>query len=305
MFVTVSGLTDAGAVRENNEDSLAVVDLSTLERVELSENRQLVDIGPRGLFAVVSDGMGGEKAGEVASALTIEAMRESLSTARDDADVETRLSEAVAHANRRVRRAATEAGQRGMGATAIAFLTDGNHLWTAEVGDSRAYVFRGGRLVQISKDQTYIQVLMDRGVADPAMLSASKARNVILQAVGKAEELCVAQTRVALRRGDVVLLCSDGLHGLVPDDEIEAVLASCLSDAASLLVAIANERGGTDNISVLVTTMTDEALPAPSPDEAVSDTCVVLRPYALFDAVAPSATPSPLGDGSEIDDDRD
>jgi PPM family protein phosphatase len=304
MFVTVCGLTDAGSVRDNNEDALAVVELSTLESVKLAETRQLIDVGPRGLLAVVSDGMGGEKAGEVASALTIEAMRESLSKAGAEVEAGTRLREAVADANKRVREAAKQAGRGGMGATAIAFLTDGTHLWTAEVGDSRAYLFRDGKLVQISKDQTYIQVLIERGVSDPALLSASKAKNVILQAVGKAEELSVAQTRVALRYGDVVLLCSDGLYGLVPDEEIEAVLGSCLPDAASLLVAIANERGGKDNITVLITTMTDESLPAPEPGEQVRDTCVVLHPYVLFAGVTPSTAPSPLGDEPD-DDDRD
>jgi PPM family protein phosphatase len=305
MFVTVCGLTDAGAVRENNEDALAVVELSTFEPVELSERRQLIDVGPAGLLAVVSDGMGGEQAGEVASALTIEAMRDSLAAAGQVGDAETRLRQSVTHANERVRQAARQTGRGGMGATAIAFLTDGTHLWTAEVGDSRAYLFREGRLLQISKDQTYIQALIERGVTDPALLGASKAKNVILQAVGKQADISVAQTRVALRHGDVVLLCSDGLHGLVPDEEIEAVLGSCLPDAASLLVAIANERGGKDNITVLLTVMTDESLPPPTPEESVSDTCVVLHPYALFGGAAPSSAPSPLGDDDEHYDDRD
>jgi len=296
MFLTVCGLTDVGAVRKNNEDALAFVDLSTHEPVELSGTHKRVEVGPRGVLAVVSDGMGGEKAGEVASALTIEAMCESLSAAGADVDAETRIRVAVAHANDRVRDAATQSERGGMGATAIAFLTDGRHLWTAEVGDSRAYIFREGRLVQISKDQTYIQALVERGVRDPALLSRSQARNVVLQAVGKAPELSVAQTRVALRLGDVVLLCSDGLHGLVPDSEIEAVLSSCPEDAASLLIALANERGGKDNVTVLITSMTDASLPVASPGEDFHDTCVVLRPYSLFPGGSPSEAPgSPLG----------
>jgi len=305
MFVSVCGVTDAGAVRGNNEDAFAVVDLSTLEAVDLSEDRQLIDIGPRGLLAVVSDGMGGEKAGEVASALTIEAMRDSLSNAGADVDAETRLRDALVHANDRVRTAAKEAGRAGMGATAIGFLTDGKDLWTAEVGDSRAYLFRRGKLFQISKDQTYIQALIERGVTDPMVLNASRARNVILQAVGKAEQLSVAQTRVALRRGDVILLCSDGLHGLVPDDEIEAVLHSCLPDAPSLLVALANDSGGKDNITVLVAVMADESLPPATAAEDVNDTVAILHPYSLFVGAPPSSGSLPNASDDDDDDDRD
>ena len=296
MFLTVCGLTDVGAVRKNNEDDLAVVDLSTREPVDLSDAHQRVEVGPRGLLAVVSDGMGGEQAGEVASALTIEAMRESLSAAGPDVGAETRIREAVAHANDRVREAATQSERGGMGATAIAFLTDGTHLWTAEVGDSRAYLLREGRLHQISKDQTYVQVLIERGVLDPALLSASQAKNVVLQAVGKAPELSIAQTRLALRRGDVILLCSDGLHGAVPEDEIEAVLSSGMEDTASLLIALANERGGKDNITVLITTMTDDTLPLVPAGEQVRDTCVVVRSFSLFPGDSPAAASSPLGD---------
>jgi serine/threonine protein phosphatase PrpC len=295
MFFSVCGLTDVGAVRKNNEDALAVVDLSTLETVPLSEAPRLLEVGPRGILAVVSDGMGGEKAGEVASALTIEAMRASLEAASADTDAEARICAAVTHANDRVREAATQGEREGMGATAIAFLTDGRQLWTAEVGDSRAYLLRDGRLHQISKDQTYLQVLVERGVVDPVILQASKAKNVVLQAVGKAPELSIAQTKVALRRGDAILLCSDGLHGLVPDEEIEAVLTSCPDEAASLLVALANERGGNDNVTVLITTMNDDSLPLALPGEEVSDTCVVLRPYSLFPGGPPAAS-SPLGE---------
>ena len=281
MFLTVSGQTDVGAVRKNNEDALAVVDLSTLEAVELSGSHQLLEIGPRGLLAGGSDGMGGEKAGEVASALCIQAMHESLAAAGADTDAETRLHDAVAHANDRVRAAATEAENKGMGATAIAILLDGKHLWTAEVGDSRAYVFRDGKLEQLSKDQTYIQLLIERGVPDPSVLGASSAKNVILQAVGKLPELVIAQTKLSLRRGDVLLLCSDGLHGLVPDEEIEAVLASNLEEAVPLLIALAIERGGKDNVTVLLTAMADESLPAPSSEETVAATREVVRPFSF------------------------
>jgi serine/threonine protein phosphatase PrpC len=210
-------------------------------------------------------------------------------------DAETRICAAVAHANDRVREAATQREREGMGATAIAFLTDGKELWTAEVGDSRAYVLREGRLHQISKDQTYLQVLVERGVCDPALLRASKAKNIVLQAVGKAPELSIAQTKVAIRRGDSILLCSDGLHGLVPDEEIEAVLASCPEDAASLLIALANERGGNDNVTVLIATMNDDSLPLARAGEELGDTCVVVRPFSLSPG-GPPADSSPLGD---------
>jgi len=279
MFLTVCGVTDTGRVRTNNEDSIAVVDLSTLEAVELSGTHQLIEIGPRGLLAVVSDGMGGEKAGEVASALSIQAMHDSLAEAPADADAGARLREAVVHANDRVCAAAAGKERRGMGATIIALLVDGTHAWTAEVGDSRAYVFRDGKLVQISKDQTYVQLLIERGIPNPAALGGSQAKNVILQAVGKLPELAIAQTRVALRRGDVLLLCSDGLHGLVPQDEIEAVLASHLDEAAPLLVALANDRGGNDNVSVVIAALADESVPEAGPEEDFESTRETIQSF--------------------------
>jgi serine/threonine protein phosphatase PrpC len=286
MFMTVCGVTDTGMVRSNNEDALCVVDLSTLEQVGLSGTHQLIEIGPRGLLAVVSDGMGGEKAGEVASATTIQAMQDSLAAAAADTDAGKRLMDSVAFANERVLAAASESERKGMGATVVAVIVDGKHAWTAEVGDSRAYVFRQGNLIQISKDQTFTQLLLERGIKDPALLAGSQAKNVILQAVGKLPELSIAQRKLELRRGDVLLLCSDGLHGLVPNEEIEAVLSSNLEEAAPLLIALANERGGNDNITVLVATMADDTLPEPSVEQTVEDTCQTVQEFA-FAADAP------------------
>jgi PPM family protein phosphatase len=144
-------------------------------------------------------------------------------------------------------------------------------------------VFRQGNLVQISKDQTFVQLLLERGVKDPAMLAGSQAKNVILQAVGKLPVLSIAQRRLALRRGDVLLLCSDGLHGLVPNEEIEAVLSSNLEEAAPLLVALANERGGHDNVSVLVASMADDSLPEPSIEQTVEETCEAQQEFSFAD----------------------
>jgi serine/threonine protein phosphatase PrpC len=208
-------------------------------------------------------------------------MHESLSAAPADQDAGTRLLASVVHANERVLAAASESERKGMGATVVAIIIDGTYAWTAEVGDSRAYVFRQGNLVQISKDQTFVQLLLERGITDPAILAGSQSKNVILQAVGKLPVLAIGQRRLALRRGDVLVLCSDGLHGLVPDDEIEAVLSSNLEEAAPLLVALANERGGSDNVTVLVASMADDSLPEPSFDQTVEETCESLHEFSF------------------------
>jgi protein phosphatase len=169
-----------------------------------------------------------------------------------------------------------------MGATVVALLVCGETAYTAEVGDSRAYVLRDGALMQITKDQTYVQLLIERGAMSPDSVRGSTAKNVILQGLGKTEVLCVAQRKLALRNGDLLLLCSDGLSSFVSDVEIASVLASnpSLGDACSGLVAMANERGGQDNITVVAAAVTGP-LPPPKAGEALDQTLTTLRAFSL------------------------
>ncbi|MEA2752092.1 MAG: family protein phosphatase [Myxococcales bacterium] len=259
------GLTDVGIARSNNEDAF-----------------RIVDMGPRGMLLVVCDGMGGESAGEIASALAVEVICSHMLDGAGDAEPAVALRGAVDHANELVTAAADDPGRHGMGTTAIAALLRGTDAFTAEVGDSRAYVLRGGALTQITKDQTYVQVLLDQGLLAPDSVKTSVAKNVVLQAVGKAPELVVAQRRLALRNGDLLLLCSDGLSSYVSDEEIRDVLMSSVApDAACTeLVALANARGGHDNITVIVAQVAD-GMPPPTPSESIADTLTTLRAYTL------------------------
>jgi serine/threonine protein phosphatase PrpC len=265
--VAVCGMTDVGLSRSNNEDAFRVVDL-----------------GPRGMLLVVCDGMGGENAGEVASALAIEVISSRMASVARDMDGVAALRAAVDHANELVVAAADEPGRKGMGTTVVAVLIRGAGAFTAEVGDSRAYVMRRGVLTQITKDQTYVQLLLDQGLLPPDAVKTSVAKNVVLQAVGKAPELIVAQRSLSLRGGDQLLLCSDGLSSFVKDDEIASVLASSVSldQACSALIALANERGGHDNITVITALIgTADAAVAAAADETVADTLTTIRAYAV------------------------
>jgi serine/threonine protein phosphatase PrpC len=278
--IAVCGLSDVGVARSNNEDAFRVVDLTTAASVDTSQQTD-VNLGPRGMLLVVCDGMGGENAGEVASALAVEVISSHLASSKEP-DAAAALRAAVDHANELVVAAADSPDRKGMGTTVVALLIGETEVYTAEVGDSRAYVLRAGNLVQLSKDQTYVQLLLDQGLMTPETIKGSVAKNVVLQALGKAPELIVAQRRLALRGGDRLLVCSDGLSSYVTDDEIRGVLEANLSlrEGCTKLVAMANERGGHDNVTV-VTALVGAQLPPPRADESVPDTLSTLRAYAV------------------------
>jgi serine/threonine protein phosphatase PrpC len=290
MRIAACGVSDAGTVRSNNEDAYAFVDLTSGQVVDIDASQKVLEVGARGALIVVSDGMGGEKAGEVAAALVIEGMREHLARARqgegeagEQGDAAALLCGAVLHANARVLEAAKVEGREGMGATVTAVLVQGTNAYTAEVGDSRAYVLRQGELVQITKDQTYIQVLIDRGAMPLEQIMKSTAKNVILQAIGKAPELVVAQRRLALRQGDGILVCSDGLHGQVQEKEIRdmLLLTDSFEEATARLAVAANQAGGKDNVTIVLVAIDDDSLPVKSPGEDVGSTLEAIRQFSV------------------------
>jgi serine/threonine protein phosphatase PrpC len=276
----VCGISDVGMVRTNNEDAFAVLDVTTGETLDVV-TPTLFEGGARGVALIVSDGMGGENAGEVASALVLETMRDHLMGALRDDDPAASLASAVEHANTRVAAASDEPGREGMGATLIALLVHGTDAYTAEVGDSRAYLLRSGALTPLSKDQTQIQVLIERGLLTPESAKTSKARNVVLQAIGKLPDLVVAQRKVSMRDGDRFLLCSDGLTTHVNDDEIAKLLAAPqLDEAVDKMIALAKERGGKDNVTVVVAMITG-GLPPPNPAEPAQQTITMVRAWQV------------------------
>jgi protein phosphatase len=274
----VRGISDVGKSRSNNEDALSVADVTAGREIDVLERATSIALGESRVLLAVSDGMGGENAGEVASALVLDALRENLSAHASDDDCAEVLAAAVRHANARVFDAASEPGREGMGATLVAVVVAGTTAITAEIGDSRIYLFRGGLLSQVSKDQTHLQLLLQSGLST-ADLRQSRAKNIVLQACGKAEVITVAQRRLSLCNGDRLLLCSDGLTLHIEDSEIEALLERRdASSACEELVKMANDRGGKDNVTVLIADIVGGAAPTDA-DELIE----VLREYSIGD----------------------
>jgi serine/threonine protein phosphatase PrpC len=266
----VFGQTDVGRVRQNNEDAFVIADLMVSQPIHAMPSPIDLEVGVRGVLLAVSDGMGGAQAGEVASALTLHSLRRGMSA--EAATAEEALTQSVERANRKVWDVATSSGRKGMGATLTAVLLHGKRAYVAEVGDSRAYVLRGSRMIPLTHDQSCVQLMLDAGALTREEAETFEYRNVIVQAIGTKPSVVVALNRFTLRRGDRLLLCSDGLSGKVKDDEIRGILsaASRVDAACAELIALANARGGEDNITVVLAEMQGEGLPAYSGEERVS-----------------------------------
>ncbi|TMD26941.1 MAG: Stp1/IreP family PP2C-type Ser/Thr phosphatase [Chloroflexi bacterium] len=202
---------------------------------------------------LVADGMGGQNAGDVAAGMTADMLEAAVvdGTIATPAD----LRSAIERANRAVHdRAATDDDLAGMGTTCTAMLIVGSRIHLAHAGDSRAYLLRDGGLRQLTVDHTLVQRLVDEGRASAEDVARHPQRNVILRAVGAAADLEVEELDVDIRPGDRVLLCSDGLTGAVPTDEIAATLRDVADPAAAAarLVDLANAAGGADNVTAIV-----------------------------------------------------
>ncbi|MEO8704736.1 MAG: protein phosphatase 2C domain-containing protein [Kofleriaceae bacterium] len=266
--VTITGATDVGQVREHNEDSFLVGDLDGSKLVDVSGSWTSADA--RGAFLVVCDGMGGVDGGEVASELAARVMwREMKATpATRDPEVFARLlRRATRVANHEVHEMARrEPGLRGMGTTLSACGVVSDRLIVATVGDSRAYILRNGALVQVTRDQSLHSALLAAGHTES---DAASAGGAILQALGVGEDVEPSLSIIELRKRDRVLLCSDGLHGLVGDPALALLLSEphSVAEAVRLLVAAARAAGGTDNITAIVLEVAGDRLVDPKDDD--------------------------------------
>jgi serine/threonine protein phosphatase PrpC len=219
------------------------------------------------LFAI-ADGMGGARAGEVASALAAGALED----ARSPGGGEARVAELVREANRRVHdRASTDAATTGMGTTmTVALVEDDGAVTFGHVGDSRAYRLRDGRLEQLTNDHSLVAELVRRGELSPEAAEVHPQRSVITRALGTDADVDVDAFSVASNAGDLYLICSDGLSDMVDGAEIERVLNANRADlaaAAKALVQAANRAGGEDNITAVLFELVDGPPPAREPDE--------------------------------------
>jgi serine/threonine protein phosphatase PrpC len=262
--VAVAGASDVGAVRDHNEDLMLVGDLDTRQLVDLTASWSAS--ADRGPLMVVCDGMGGVEGGEVASELAAQVLwREmQVTPATRDPEVFARLlRRATRVANHDVHALARrEPGLRGMGTTVSAAGIVGDRLVIATVGDSRAYVLRAGVIVQVTRDQSLSSALLAAGHSPGEAASAGSA---ILQALGVNPDVEPSLSIIQLRRGDRVLLCSDGLHGLVGDPALAILMSEphSVAESVSLLVTAARAAGGPDNITAIVADVGGERLAAP------------------------------------------
>jgi PPM family protein phosphatase len=273
--VSVFGLSDIGHVRANNEDSFVVCDLTTGERNPFLRKHSL---GRQGLLLLVADGMGGETCGEVASNLCAEAIPErlieSLSLPDDSslANLSRHLRDAVEFANCIVfEKAQLEDLCRGMGTTVTAATVLGDNLVVAQVGDSRAYLVRNDHMLQLTRDQTFLNYLADRGAPLPPEPEKDRRRSILTQAVGTSKTLDVKLSRARLRAEDTVLLCSDGLYSMVKSAEMLEILknGNTPQSKCKALIDAANASGGADNVTVIVAQVSGPGLTPADPNAGI------------------------------------
>ncbi len=276
--LTVVAQTEVGLVRRANEDSFVIADLTGGSLLD-GQRVARFEVGKRGVLLAVSDGMGGHKAGEVASALVVESLRRSMAQSRQGTS-DALLEKAAMQANREVWQAAHVPGREQMGATLTAVFIHDRTAFIAEVGDSRAYLVRGGQIEQVTRDQSYVQLMVDSGTMSPEEAKRSSLNSVILQAMGVKETVQVALGRLELRQRDCFILCSDGLSSVVSTDEIREVVVTAgrLDNACGRLVQLAMKRGGDDNITVIVGGVSGD-LPALVPGERIADALVEVRAF--------------------------
>jgi len=248
------GHTDVGRRRKLNEDSF-VVDAES------------------NLYAVC-DGMGGHNAGEVASRMAIEALESFIQKSHKEKEItwpyglETelsfegnRLKTAIKLANKRVYKAAdNREDYTGMGTTVVAALVSGNVATIGSAGDSRCYLFRSGTITQLTRDDSWVSAAWTEGILSSDEIDKHPLRNVITKAVGAKESIEIDVVEHTLASGDVMMLCSDGLHAMMNDDAILGVVTpfpATLEEAAAQLIDAANDAGGKDNVSVVLVRYTE------------------------------------------------
>lgn len=248
LTLEVYGLSDVGRARTHNEDSFTSVP-------EL------------GLF-VVADGLGGHRHGEVASRLAVESIRRAIETARaataDDTSPPRHHAETLRRAVERAHGQVLEAIDRdgtlvGMGTTVVAMWVRGGTAAIAHVGDSRAYRLRGRELVQLTEDHSWVREQVVEGHLSEAQAREHPLRNIVTQALGGFDPVTVEVIEEAMRPGEVYLLCSDGLTSMLDDAEIAACVAGAesLEERGRELIRRANERGGLDNVTVVLVRVQD------------------------------------------------
>lgn len=284
-------VTDVGVVRDHNEDSAFM--------------------SPERGFFIVADGMGGHAAGEVASAMAVETVKKTLEDSQAEIEAFRKaptdagrrgivqlLQSAVLQAHQAVfQRGQAEQDKQGMGTTLDVVLVAGSEAFVAHVGDSRTYLVRDGRSSQITTDHTVAEVLVIEGKLTIEEAQVSPLRTILVNAIGVSADVGVEMAHVALKRGDRILLCSDGLHDYFPVEEeiAQRISADKPGDALAEMVELAKTRGGHDNITgvaVLVSDL-DEAVPTGISNDSTQPVDLSGNPFASDEPTQTAAVPPP------------
>lgn len=235
----ISYNTDVGRVRRENQDSVYAK--------QIDDNSALL---------IVADGMGGHNGGKRASSSAIENIAQNIlegyKPSLSDEEAEELLRLSISSANQSIYDDAfVNSELRGMGTTAVVALINDDTLFTANVGDSRLYLYSNGTLSQITTDHSYVESLVLRGIISKDEAKTHPQKNIITRAVGSDEIVDIDIFKNSLLKDDVILMCTDGLHGFVSEEDIIRVLNGNIDEAAKELVSMANDNGGRDNISVI------------------------------------------------------
>jgi serine/threonine protein phosphatase PrpC len=242
--IEVAGLSDVGCQRENNEDSYLYWEPAGDE-----------DFQRKGRLAVIADGMGGHEGGQEASRLAVETVREVYEQTLND-DPQAALVESFDAAHARIQEYAEQhPAFQGMGTTCTAFVLRGRQLYFAHVGDSRLYLVRASRILRLTRDHSYVGRLVESGIVRAEDAEKHPQRHILTAALGAGRELAVdsAEEGLHLLEGDDLLLCTDGLWGVVTEEELQtAVSGHAPAVSCAELVKLARQRGGPDNITLQV-----------------------------------------------------
>jgi protein phosphatase len=244
-------------VREHNEDNFLIADLTQNIRSVRPEVRTHT-VGARGTLFAVCDGMGGAAAGEVASQMAVDTIHDLVQNGPSPLNRDQfahRMQMAIGEAGARIYLAAkSNRAQRGMGTTSTVAGVFEKTLFLGQVGDSRAYMVRAGKIKQLTKDQSLVSKLIEAGQLTEAEAESYEHSHIILQALGTSDTVAVDLSYMELRQGDCVLLCSDGLSGLITSEQMREILTTTDDpmEACKKLTDAANAAGGHDNVTVIV-----------------------------------------------------
>lgn len=237
-MIKAYALTDVGKTRSINQDYVYCTSKP---------------VGKLPNLYIVADGMGGHKAGDLASRFSVQTFIENVRASGNDNPI-TIISDAIKYTNTKlVELAATSADYTGMGTTFVAATIVGTSVYVANVGDSRLYVL-GDELRQITRDHSLVEEMVSNGTIDRAQARTHEKKNVITRAIGGSDEIMADFFEVELNKGDIIFMCSDGLSNMLEDSQIASILNSKkeINERAETLVDVANEHGGKDNISIII-----------------------------------------------------